>query len=251
MSGVKIENLEFGYGDFKIENISFEVREGEILAILGPNGSGKTTLLKCIASILKPRGCIFIDSLDLKKCTQQDLARILGYVPQMHAPSFPYRVIDVVVAGRAPHLGFRLPTENDYELAMRVLEKLGISDIAERPYTQLSGGQLKLVLIARALAQEPKVLILDEPTSNLDIRNKVLLYRILRDISKDVSIILSEHDPTFASFADKVLIMKNGRIVSFGRASDVLNEETLAKVYETRLHVIKNNGRPYIIPEID
>jgi|Deesub1362B_J571_1020462.scaffolds.fasta_scaffold01942_4 iron complex transport system ATP-binding protein len=251
MNGVRVEGLRFSYRDFKIENISFEVRKGEILAILGPNGSGKTTLLKCLAYILKSQGCIYVDSFDLRNCNRRELARILGYVPQMHVPSFPYRVIDVVIAGRAPHLGFRTPTKNDYEVAMRTLEKLGISDLAERPYTHLSGGQLKLVLIARALVQEPRVLLLDEPTSNLDIKNKILLYRILRDISEDISVILSEHDPSLASFADKVLMMKDGRIVSFGKSSNVLNEKTLAEVYETKLHVIKNNGRVHVIPAVD
>ncbi|MDI3502792.1 MAG: iron complex transport system ATP-binding protein [Archaeoglobi archaeon] len=251
MSGVKVENLEFGYREFRIENISFEVEKGEILAILGPNGSGKTTLLKCMASILKPRGCIYVDSLDLKKCSHQEIAKLLGYVPQMHAPSFPYRVIDVVVAGRAPHLGIGTPGKRDYEIAREVLEKLGIAELAERPYTQLSGGQLKLVLIARALAQNPRVLVLDEPTSNLDIKNKIQLYRILRDVSKDVSVILSEHDPTFASFADKILLMKNGRIVRFGKTSDVLDEKTLEEVYGTKLHLIRVNGSLHVIPAVD
>lgn len=251
MSGVKVENLEFRYRKFRIEGISFEVEKGEILAILGPNGSGKTTLLKCIASILKPQGCIYVDSLDLKNCDQREIAKILGYVPQIHAPSFPYRVIDVVVAGRAPHLGIRGPDKKDYEIAREVLEKLGIVELAERPYTQLSGGQLRLVLIARALVQKPKVLVLDEPTSNLDIKNKILVYRILRDISKEVSVILSEHDPTFASFADKILIMKNGKVVGFGKPLDVLNERILTEVYDTKLRVINDNRRMYIIPVMD
>ena len=184
MSGVKIKELIFGYNEkVVLDHLSFEVSKSEIIAILGPNGSGKTTLLKCLNMLLKPKGSFFIESFDISKLNEKEIAKFVGYVPQMHSPAFPYKVIDIVVSGRTPYLGFSTPTKKDYDHAYNVLNKLGLTHLADKPYTQLSGGQLRLVLIARALVQQPKILLLDEPTSHLDLKNRVLVLKILREIT--------------------------------------------------------------------
>jgi len=251
MSGVKVKELTFRY-DKKVvlDHLSFEVNKGEILAILGPNGSGKTTLLKCLNMLLKPKGSFFIDSFDISKFNEKEIAKFVGYVPQIHSLVFPYKVIDVVVSGRTPYLGFSTPTKKDYDHAYNVLNKLGLTHLADKPYTQLSGGQLRLVLIARALVQQPKILLLDEPTSHLDLKNRVLVLKILREItSEGTTIIMSEHDPSLVSiFSDKILLMCNGKIVSYGKAKDVLNRENIAKVYEVNVEIFERNGNRYVFP---
>ena len=253
MSGVKVKELTFGYDEkLVLDHLSFEVSKGEILAILGPNGSGKTTLLKCLNMLLKPKGSFFIDSFDISKFNEKEIAKFVGYVPQIHSPVFPYKVIDVVVSGRTPYLGFSTPTKKDYDYAYNVLNKLGLTHLADKPYTQLSGGQLRLVLIARALVQQPKVLLLDEPTSHLDLKNKVLVLKILREVtSENITVIMSEHDPSLASiFSDKILLMCNGKIVSYGKAKDVLNKENLAKVYGVKVEIFERNGNRYVFPVV-
>lgn len=253
MSGVKVKELTFEYDEKVIlDHLSFEVDKGEILAILGPNGSGKTTLLKCLNMLLKPKGSFFIESFDISKFNEKEIAKFVGYVPQIHSPVFPYKVIDVVVSGRTPYLGFSTPTKKDYDYAYNILNKLGLTHLADKPYTQLSGGQLRLVLIARALVQQPKILLLDEPTSHLDLKNRVLVLKILREItSEGITIIMSEHDPSLASiFSDKILLMCNGRIVSYGKAKDVLNRENIAKVYGVNVEIFERNGNRYVFPII-
>lgn len=254
MSGVKVSNLKFSYDEkIVLEELSFEVNEGEILTVLGPNGSGKTTLLKCLNGLLKPKGSVFIDTFEVRKLKEKELAKLVGYVPQMHSPAFPYKVVDVVVSGRTPHLGFSMPTKEDYELAYNVLDRLGLSHLANRPYIQLSGGELRLVLIARALIQHPKVLLLDEPTSHLDLKNKVLVLKVLKEIAKEgIDIIMSKHDPNLASiFSDKVLLMCKGKIVGYGKVRDVLTKENIAKVYGVNVEIFERNGNRYMFPALD
>jgi len=253
MNGVKVKELTFGYNEkVVLDHLSFEVNKGEILTILGPNGSGKTTLLKCLNMLLKPKGSFFIDSFDISKLNEKEIAKFISYVPQIHSPVFPYKVIDVVVSGRTPYLGFSTPTKQDYDYAYNILNKLDLTHLADKAYTQLSGGQLRLVLIARALVQQPKVLLLDEPTSHLDLKNRLLVLKILREItSEGITVIMSEHDPNLASiFSDKILLMCNGRIVSCGKAKDVLNRENIAKVYGVNVEIFERNGNRYVFPTV-
>jgi len=253
MNGVKVKELTFGYNEkVVLDHLSFEVNKGEILTILGPNGSGKTTLLKCLNMLLKPKGSFFIDSFDISKLNEKEIAKFISYVPQIHSPVFPYKVIDVVVSGRTPYLEFSTPTKQDYDYAYNILNKLDLTHLADKAYTQLSGGQLRLVLIARALVQQPKVLLLDEPTSHLDLKNRLLVLKILREItSEGITVIMSEHDPNIASiFSDKILLMCNGRIVSCGKAKDVLNRENIAKVYGVNVEIFERNGNRYVFPTV-
>ncbi|MDM7911687.1 MAG: ABC transporter ATP-binding protein [Methanotrichaceae archaeon] len=202
--------------------------------------------------LLKPEGRVMVDNMDLKSLSSRDMAMLMGYVPQMHSPDFPYRVVDVAVSGRTPRLGFSIPSKRDYELARKALDSVGVGHLADKFYTQLSGGELKLVLIARALVQEPKVLLLDEPTSHLDFKNRVLVLKILRDIADEgLAVIMSEHDPNLASlFADKVLLMMNkGEIVGYGPPREVITPESLMKVYGLEVDVFERDGVRYIFPK--
>ncbi len=157
MSGLKALNLSFSYGERVVfRELSFDVCTGEILTILGPNGSGKTTLLKCLNGLLKPKGSVLIESFDVTELKERELAKLIGYVPQTHLPAFPYKVVDVVVSGRTPHLGLSKPTEKDYRIAYDVLRKLDLAHLADKHYTQLSGGELRLVLVARLWFSSPK-----------------------------------------------------------------------------------------------
>lgn len=253
MSRIKVRDLKFRYGKkIVLNNISFEVGEGEILMILGPNGSGKTTLLKCLNKLLKPEGAVLIDSFEISKLNEKEFAKLVGYVPQLHTPVYPYRVIDVVVSGRTPYLGLSMPTRKDYELAYDILNRFGLGHLADKPYTQLSGGELRLALIARALVQQPRILLLDEPTSHLDFKNKVLVLRILRDIAREgLAMVISEHDPNLASvFSDKLLILYEGRIIGYGKVEDVLTVEHITKVYGIDVEIFERNGKRYIFPTI-
>lgn len=251
MNGVNVADLTFCYNKKSIlEKVFFKVEWGEVLTILGPNGSGKTTLLKCLNRLLKPKGNVFIDSFDVSKLEAREIAKNFGYVPQIHFPNFPYKVIDIVVSGRTPYMDHSIPKRKDYELAYNVLDQLRIMHLANRPYTQLSGGELRLILLARALVQNPRVLLLDEPTSHLDLKNKFLILNILIEIAdKGIAVIMSEHDPNLASiFANKVLLMCEGRITSYGKPEDVLTKENLSRVYGIDVEVFKKDGHIYIFP---
>jgi len=251
MNGINVERLSFSYSNRLVfENISFHIGDGEVLAILGPNGSGKTTLLKCLNMLLTPRGSVLVDMQDIQRIEGKHLAKIMGYVPQNHSPVFPYRVIDVVVSGRTPHLGLSAPSGDDFEKAYLALERLNISSLAERAYTQISGGELRLVLIARALVQQPRFLLLDEPTSHLDLANRMMVVKAIKEIAKEgISVIASEHDPNMAAlFTDAVIFLKNGTLLASGDVSEVLTEENIECVFGVRAEIVERGGVRYVLP---
>ena len=256
MNTLTIEGLCFSYPNKSVLNdISFNVEKGEILVVLGQNGSGKTTLLKCIVGILDPNaGKIKIDDLEVTDLTFKERAKLISYLPQEDSMNFAYRVIDVVLMGRAPYISiFGKPTFNDMKLAMKSLEMLNVKHLARKTYSSLSGGEKKLVLLARVLVQRAKILVLDEPTNHLDFKNQYLFLKRIRDIVKSESIyaIVSLHNPNLASFlADKILMLKNGEVVSFGKTYEVLTENNLSNLYETNV-LIKTQGRvSMVVPEI-
>jgi len=255
---ITVENLTFYYDSIPaLRNVSVEILSGELVTVLGPNGSGKTTFLKCLCRLLKPRaGYIRFDGQPIWRMKPNRFAQQVGYVPQVHSPSFPYRVIDVVASGKTPYLSaLAVPSEKDYELAYQALEAVGCRELAERPYTQLSGGELRLVLIARALAQQPKILLLDEPTSHLDFKNKIVVMRIIKNLvrEKRVTAVVSEHDPNIAlAFSDKVMLMKEGRVVAYGKPDEVINEETMKILYGMDVEVISltNPRSKFVVPRM-
>lgn len=251
---VGVRGVGFSYGGaFHLEDISFNVGSGEVLALLGPNGCGKTTLLKCINALLPPsKGEIDVVGKNIKDLSRSELARLIGFVPQTHSPPFPYTVTEVVLMGRASHLSiFQQPSRMDYALSEKALDLVGISQMKDRIYTQISGGERQLVLIARAIAQEPQVLLLDEPTAHLDFRNQLVVLRMVRRVAKEkgLGVIMSLHDPNHAlSFSDKVVLLGNGRVRASGAPLEVIKPETILDVYGIETRVLTHEGGNILLP---
>ena len=249
---LKLNNIEFAYNSTPVlENISMELDRSEVLGIVGPNGTGKSTLIKCIDRILKPKhGTILLDEQDINKMNRMEIAKKMGYVPQSTTRVFPASVIDTVLMGRRPHLGWK-SSEEDMDKVLEILELLGIVEFAMRDFNEISGGQQQKVLIARALAQEADILLLDEPTSNLDIRHQLEVMEIMTDVVKKngISAIMAIHDLNLASrYTDRILMMNGGRIFAAGDPESVLTVENIRQVYGVDVLVKSDGERPYIIP---
>lgn len=239
-----------------IKDISFKAERGKITAILGPNGAGKTTLFKCISGLWKPqRGDILFEGKSIIGMSYSKRAKIIAVVPQEHEPPFPYSVFDVVLMGRAMHLGiFSSPSKKDFEKAMNAINLVGIEHLKEQPYTKISGGERQLTLIARAIAQDAPVMVLDEPTSHLDYRNQILVLKKIKEIIKEKQIIaiVTIHDPNLAMhFSDNTLMIKEGRIIADGETKIILNEENLKKLYDVNVALISAGNTRFIIPVTD
>jgi len=252
---LEIRELSFSYNSRDVlKKVNFEVNSGEIVSILGPNGSGKTTLLKCINRMLKPDGNIFIDGKNVNDIKQMDLARLFGYVPQRALNVLPCSIFDAVMIGRRPYIGWG-SGKRDKEVVFKVLKLMGMEDMALRPFDGISGGEMQKVLIAKALAQEPKLLLMDEPTSNLDLRHQLDVLRIIGEIveEKNVSALIAMHDLNLAArFSDKIILLKKGEVYDDGDPRSVITQESIRSVYGVEAIVEEdndNNGKkPHVIP---
>ena len=238
-----VEELAFGYPGRTVgRDVSFTVGGGRVVALLGPNGGGKTTLFKTILGLLRPLGGrVRIDGEDVASWPRRRLARAIAFVPQSHLAYFPFQVIDVVVMGRAAHLGtFAAPRPRDVATARGCLDRLGILPLAERPYTEISGGERQLVLLARALAQEARLIIMDEPTASLDYGNQVRALQTIRQLaSEGFGVLFSTHAPehTFVC-ADETALLHDGRLVAVGPPRAVVTPETLRLLYGIDVAVV-------------
>ena len=238
----EVKNLIFKYGAGSrriLDEVSLSLDKGQILTILGPNGAGKTTLLNCMAGLLTPEsGKILINGEDMNQLNKRDIARIVGYVPQNHTPSFNYKVIDFVMMGSAPRIGmFGRPGKDEVELSLKVLDDLGISNLADRSYMEISGGERQQAMIARAIVQQPEVIMFDEPTAHLDYGNQHKVLKMVRNMAdKGYSIIITTHNPDHALLlGDKVAIVeRNGKMIS-GDCTEIITEEKLRQVYDVNL----------------
>lgn len=251
---IDIENLSAGYdGKTIIKGVSLSVQRGEIVSILGPNGAGKTTLLRCIEGILSPSfGSILINGKRLKELNEKERGTIIASVPQIHRPIFPFKVIEVVLMGRNPYIsGYSTPSKKDYEIAETVIKEVGINELKDRYYTELSGGELQLTLIARALAQEPEIILFDEPTAHLDFRNQLIILSIIKKIVKEkkISVLMVLHDPNLAMlYADTVFLMEKGHIIASGIPFDIITCENIKRLYGFDVEIVSSNGRRFILP---
>ena len=239
----EVKNISFKYENEEIfSNISFSIKKGDVLCILGPNGTGKTTLIKCLNGLHDiDDGEILINGSDIKKLSFREISKHIGYIPQSHIPSFPFKVFDVVLMGRAPYLNLTdSPKKEDEKIVLDSLKTLGIEYLKDKEYTNLSGGERQLVFLARVLCQKPDILILDEPTSHLDFGNQIKLLEIIENLSKKgLSIIMSSHFPDHAFLSStKVAIMKDKKFIDFGTPDDVITEENLKKAYSIDVKLI-------------
>jgi len=249
---IRIRGLEFRYNSIPaLKNVTLDIHESEIVAIVGPNGSGKSTLIKCMDRILKPqKGVILIDGRNIEDFSQIEIARTIGYVPQSIRQFFPATVFEVVLLGRRPYIGWRC-SSRDVEKVFKVLKMLKIEHIAMRDFSELSGGQQQKVLIARALAQEPEILLLDEPTANLDIKHQLEVMEIVRTIVKrrGMIAIVAIHDLNLASrYADRIVMMKDGKIFAVGKPDEVLTLSNIEKIYSIKVKIVKLDGTVHIMP---
>jgi len=249
---IAVRDLCFGYRSAAVlENLSIDVMKGEVLGLIGPNGSGKTTLIKCIDHILKPKGSVLVDGEDVGAMSIPEVAQRIGYVPQSSPPASSTTVFDVVLMGRRSYMGWRV-SDADIDCVTRVLHQLRLEDLAMQDYNTLSGGQKQKVLIARALCQEPAVLLLDEPTSNLDLRHQLEVMEYIRGLvrSTEISVIMAIHDLNLAArYADTLAMLKQGRIVAAGRPATLLTPESIRDVYGVEARVIAGDaGCPYVMP---
>ena len=249
---VKVEQVEFKYSDTKIlDKIMLDVSKGECLSIVGPNGAGKSTLVKCIIGLLSPqKGTVLIDGENLLKIKSIEVAKKVGYVPQSQSNVFPLKVFDMVLLGRRPHVSWR-SSEDDLNKVINALKILDIEHLSMRQFNEISGGQQQKVIIARALAQEPKILLLDEPISNLDIKHQLEVMELVKELSTEYKItsIMVVHDLNIAArYSDKVAMMHNGRIQAYGQPEDVLTKENISNVYDVDVEIGVISGKPYIVP---
>lgn len=224
-----------GYENRKVvDRISFSVSSHEILCLLGPNGVGKTTLFKSILGFLKLiDGSIRVDGEDVSHWKRKRFAQVIGYVPQNHTPPFPFTALDVVTMGRTAHLGaFSTPSKEDRRIAVESMETLGIDLLKDRVYTEISGGERQMVLIARALAQQPEILVMDEPTSNLDYGNQMKVLGQIKKLAKNgLGVVMTSHCPDHAFLCcSRVVLLHEGGF-EIGEPDEIVTEENLREVY--------------------
>lgn len=253
-NAITLSDVSFRYGAehrWVLESLSASVEHGSITAILGPNGVGKTTLLYLMLGLLKPQiGEIFLDGHEVTAIPRAEVSRMIGLVPQLESIPFPYRVVEYTAMGRAPHLGLLgAPQAHDYRIVNQILEMLGIEHLADRNVQALSGGEAQLTRIARSLAQEPDILLLDEPTAHLDLANKEHMLEVLCTLAEqDMTILFTTHDPDVAfSIATHAILMRGGQAIASGDASSVLSGDNLSRAYQLPITVHEVEGHKVIL----
>ena len=236
-----------------LKGVNFLAASGKLSCILGPNGSGKTTLLRCLLRQLRiDAGEILLDSRPIESYSQRMLARMIAYVPQFPTSAFAFTVGQIVMLGRTPHLSLMgFEDDLDHRIAFAAMEMTGVANLSDRMLSELSGGEAQCVMIARAIAQQPQVLLLDEPTSHLDVKNQLLIYSMLVRVAHDwpMAVICVSHDINLASrFADELLLMREGRVVAQGPPEEVIQRETLQMTYDVDVEIVNTpRGVPVVV----
>lgn len=248
---LEIENLNFSYNKLQVlKNINLKINKGELITLIGPNGSGKSTLLKCINNYLKPvNGKIKIKQRNIKKISKRELAQIIAYVPQASEDICNINVFETVLMGRKAYSRWKA-TEKDKEIAANIISKTGLENIAFKEISNLSGGQRQKTFIARAVAQEAEIILLDEPTNNLDLRHQLEIFSLIREeINKGKTAIVTMHDLSLVNrFSDRIIMLKDGYVFSDGNNCS-LSVDKINSVYGVEVSFKEHNGRKIIIPE--
>ncbi len=253
---INIKGVYFSYVKDRLilNDVNLSIKKGEIVSLLGPNGSGKTTLLKCINGMLIPeRGNIFFEGKNILKMKREEIAKNICYVPQEHKAVFPYTVLDVVLLGRIPYLGiFSTPGEGDIKKCIEILKLIGTENLADRSYTQLSGGERKLCLIARALSQDAECILCDEPTAHLDLKHSTEILNVIKELNKKkkLTAIIIIHDPNLAVVVDRVILLKNGKLFADGTPQEIITEKNIRDAYECEVCCISKDRTNFIHPKI-
>lgn len=238
-----VNDLAYSYSPKReiLRKVNFSIESNDILCLLGPNGTGKTTLLRCILGLNRiNKGEVIINGKNLKDMPQKERAKLMAYVPQAYTLSFPYSVIEVVLMGRTAHLvNGRRPSKKDLNIAYGALESLGILHLKDRLFNEISGGERQMVLVARAIAQRAKILIMDEPTANLDYGNQVKMLKVVNELSDlGYAILMTSHFPDHAFLAcNRVALLKGGEIISRGTPEEIVTSENLTSLYDTSIFV--------------
>lgn len=253
---VEAQNLMFAYGATPVvSDVSLMLPRGAVGALIGANGSGKSTLIRLLAGLLRPsRGQVFVAGVPLASIALRERAKRIAYVPQATATVFPFTALEVVLTGRSPYSGrFGFASKDDEKIALAALDLLDAAHLANRPITELSGGERQLVTVARALAQEPEVMLLDEPGSALDLKHRTQLARALRRLSDErgIAALMITHDLMLLdSVADLIFAMKCGRMTATGRPETVLVENILSDVYDARVRSERRRERTFVWSEL-
>jgi iron complex transport system ATP-binding protein len=253
---LEVRSLSFGFPGRTVgREVGFSLAAGETLCVLGPNGGGKTTLFRTILGLLELHdGEILFDGASLPSMSRAQVARLAGYVPQGHSAYFAFTLLEFVLMGRTSRLGaFATPGKADREIAERALESLGIAQLADKSVTEISSGERQLALVARALAQEPRLLVMDEPTASLDFGNRVrVLEKVGELAASGISILFSTHDPDQAfQSADRALLLGEGRALEIGPPREVIRADTLERLYGVSVQIVAiEGGRHTCLPAL-
>jgi iron complex transport system ATP-binding protein len=251
---IEVNSISFRYHeDWVLQDVSFRVEKGEFVGVIGPNGSGKTTLLKILYRLLSPqKGEILFELVPMRKMDRNDIAKRVAVVAQETQLLFPFSVLETVLMGRSPYLGHLMfESEKDLEIAKKAMEWTKVFPFSERPMDELSGGERKRVFIARALAQEPEVILLDEPTANLDIHHQIDFLDLILTLNRErgLTIVMASHDMNIASeFCDRLILLQDGRIYKMGTPDEVITQENIESVYGCEVRIDQNpvSGMPRI-----
>ncbi len=252
---IAVHNLSFSYGAQRVlSDVSFTAADGALLAVLGPNGVGKSTMFRCMLGLMNDyTGTIAVNDTDIRTLSARQMARRIAYIPQSYYPTFHYSVLDMVLMGTAHQLSpFALPGDEQAAVAEQALAQVGMQHLSARSFQRLSGGEQQLTMIARALAQQAKILVMDEPTSNLDFGNQLRVLSCIKGLAADgYTVLLSSHNPQHAlTYADRILALIDGSVAADGPPQDVLTETLLQRLYGVQAAIVDTADGRVIVPHI-
>ena len=255
MSDIEAQDVCFSYGrNAVLQGATFAIERGEFVGILGPNGSGKTTILKLVSGVLRAEsGLIKLKDRNIRDYSPREIARHVAVVPQDTAIAFPFSALEIVLMGRSPYLpAFAFDRQADLDIAHEVMRETDTAHLAGRRIHELSGGERQRVIVARALAQQPEILLLDEPVTFLDIRHQIAIHEVLRELnSRGLTVVMISHDLNLASqYCSRLILLSNGRVHATGEPKEIISSETVREVYEAdvMVHHRPDNGLPYVLP---